>query len=385
MRAATATDRVLGSFPSRVWQRFSRRNGLLLAAGTSDQAVFAVFAGLYVAFAVVGLWLGSSRAAIDGLLGMIDGFAPGLIGIDGAPGLVADERIREVASDSAAVLGVTGFAAVIALGWTAVGWVTFLRSAVRDIFGLPPVDAHFALVKVWDFVAAILFAILLFIGGTLSTIATSALSLAFELLGMADASLLSDVASRIVTIAVVFLVDVVALVSLYRFLAGTDLPTKRVLPGSLLAGGGLVILQLLAGWLIGRAPLNPLVATFAILLGVLLWFRIAMILILLGASWVAESATSSDVAIVAESEHDRRVAEARTLVGAATVHLREARLSGVEATWFGRGKAIRAVRRAREDLAEAERRLEHAEAERRAAVEAEKRWWRMRGTPSAQR
>ncbi len=367
-RAGEVSQKVLDTFPLRVWQRFQRRNGLLLASGTSDQAVFAVFAALYIVFAVVGIWLGASRSAIDGVIDMVNGIAPGLVRVDdSSPGLVPAQQIRDVAADSAGLLSVTGVLAVLAFTWTAVGWITFLRSSVRDIFRLPPVDTNFAIVKIWDFVAAVGFALLLFTGAILSTVGTSALGFAFELLGWSDKSIWFDLAGRTVTIAVAFAVDVVMLVTLFRFLAGTDLAIRRVLPGALIGGTGLVLLQLSAGWLIGRAPSNPLVATFAVVIGLLLWFRLAMIVILVAAAWVAEAADDADIAIVALSEHDHRVGEARVLLAAAQVRVRDRQLMRAAAPWYRQSSARRSVQRAVDELAAAEARLANAQLAREEA------------------
>lgn len=361
-RAGEVSQRVIESFPVRVWQRFQQRNGLLLASGTSDQAVFAVFAALYIVFAVVGIWLGASPTAIDGVIGVVNSYAPGLVRVDDAsPGLVPAQQIRDVAADSAGLLSVTGLLAVLAFTWTAVGWITFLRSSVRDIFRLPPVDTNFAIVKIWDFVAAIGFALLLFVGAALSTVGTSALGVVFDLVGWSDTSIWYDLAARAVTITVAFAIDVVMLVSLFRFLAGTDLAIRRILPGALIGGAGLVALQLSAGWLIGRAPANPLVATFAVLLGLLLWFRLAMIVILVSAAWVAEAADDADIAIVAMSEHDHRVGEARVLLTAARVRLRDRQTTRARAPWYRQGAARRSVQRAADELAACEVRLANAE------------------------
>ena len=46
----------MGMFPVRVWRHFLQHNGFLIAAGVSYQALFSFFAGIYVAFAGVGLW-----------------------------------------------------------------------------------------------------------------------------------------------------------------------------------------------------------------------------------------------------------------------------------------------------------------------------------------
>ncbi len=84
-RATELTQRTIGSFPVRVWRRFLRRNGFLLAASISYQSLFAIFATLYTAFAAVGLWLGGSQAAIDGLIAVVNSYLPGFIAAGSTP------------------------------------------------------------------------------------------------------------------------------------------------------------------------------------------------------------------------------------------------------------------------------------------------------------
>ncbi len=358
------TRALSNSFPLRVWARFNRRNGLLLASGTSDQAVFAVFSALYIAVAVLGIWLGSSVQAVDSLLGLVNGLAPGLISFDGGPGLVSDVQVRDLAAGARPVWSVTGVVAFVVFAWTAVGWVTFLRSAVRDMFGLPAVDAHFAMVKVWDALAALGYAILLLTGGAMSAIGTSALGGVFDALGWGESLPAVALLGRSATVVVTLLVDLVVLVTLFTWLSGTDLGLRQVLPASASGAVALVILQFSAGWLLGRPPANPLIATFAILLGLFLWFRIAMIVVLLAAAWITERADETDTPIVERSEHERRIDEADLMVRAAEVRLREARLARRDAAWAARGRAIRTVTRAREELDEARERLATLEAQR---------------------
>ena len=52
-------------FPVRVWRHFLVRNGFLLSAGMSYQALFAIFAAVYVVFAVAGIWLTGNEQALN--------------------------------------------------------------------------------------------------------------------------------------------------------------------------------------------------------------------------------------------------------------------------------------------------------------------------------
>jgi len=151
-RATRLTKATLAWFPVRVWRHFLIANGFLLAAGVSYQALFATFAAIYVAFAIAGIWLGGSEQAVEAVINLINSYIPGLIADSG--GLATPDQVQQIAAQNSGVLGWTGIIALGALIWTAIGWVTFSRRAVRDIFGLPPDRRSYFLLKARDLLAA---------------------------------------------------------------------------------------------------------------------------------------------------------------------------------------------------------------------------------------
>lgn len=353
-RATELTRRTLAWFPVRVWRNFLRNNGFLLAAAISYQSLFAIFAVLYSAFAIVGISLGGSAPAIDALIAIVNSYIPGLIGTEDAAGLVSRDDVAQIAQQSAGVLAVTGAVAFVVALWTAIGFVTFTRRAVRDIFGLPFDTRNYVLLKARDFVAAALFGLALLVGAALAWIAAGAIELLFGLLGWSGYSGWLWVVSRIGSMIVAFALNTAALAGLIRFLTGTSLQWRLILPGAALGGGALVVLQLGAGLLLSYTPTNPLLATFSVVIGFLLWFRLAGIVILVAASWVALTAQDADVPIVEVTEDERRRAEHATLLHAAQIRVRDAHLARGSVPWWRRWAASREVRRAEDDLARVE-------------------------------
>ncbi len=185
--ATRLTQRTLAWFPVRVWRHFLLHNGFLLAAGVSYQALFAFFAMIYVAFAITGLWLGGSPQAIDALIDIINSYIPGLISDSTGSGLFTTEQVTAIATSSAGVLVATGVIALGAVIWTAIGFVTYARRAVRDIFGIDPDRRSYFLLKTRDLLAAIIFGIALLLGSAATAVGTWALGLAFDLLGLGTA------------------------------------------------------------------------------------------------------------------------------------------------------------------------------------------------------
>ncbi|MDX2399736.1 YihY/virulence factor BrkB family protein [Microbacterium algeriense] len=351
-RATALTRRTLGLFPVRVWRHFLQHNGFLLAAGVSYQALFAIFAAIYLAFAIAGLWLGGSEDAVNGLIAIINSYIPNLILPEG--GVVTPEQVQEIASNTTGVLSITGLIALGTVIWTAIGWVTFSRRAVRDIFGLPPDRRSYVLLKARDLLAALIFGIALVVGSVLTSASATVLSWILTQLGWDSGSDSVNVSIRIGTVLVSFALMSSALASMVRFLTGTSLHWGTIWPGALLGGGAMTVLQYGAGFLLSYTPSNPLLATFAIFIGLLLWFRVNGVVMLVAASWIAVAAQDRDLPLLAQTEAERRVAEHRALVTAARIRVRDAHAARERAPWYRAWAAARAVRAAEDELAELE-------------------------------
>ncbi|KQR36959.1 YihY/virulence factor BrkB family protein [Microbacterium sp. Leaf159] len=346
-RATALTRRTLGLFPVRVWRHFLQHNGFLLAAGVSYQALFAIFAAIYLAFAIAGLWLGGSSEAVDGMIDIINSYIPNLIQDEG--GVFTPDQVQEIAASTTGILSITGLIALGTVIWTAIGWVTFSRRATRDIFGLPPDRRSYVILKARDLLAALIFGVSLIVGSLLSSASAVALAWILSLLGW-GASLDGLTSIRIGTVLVSFAVLSAALAAMVRFLTGTSLHWGTIWPGALLGGGAMTILQFGAGFLLSYTPSNPLLATFAIFIGLLLWFRVNGVVMLVASSWIAVSAQDRDLPLLSQTEAERRQAEYRTLLEAARIRVREAHAARDDAPWYRSWQTERALRAAEKEL-----------------------------------
>ncbi len=127
--------------------------------------------------------------------------------------------------------------------------------------------------------------------------------------------MIATVVSRIVTLGVMFVLDTVVLAALYRLLAKVEIPRKRLWAGALLGAVGLGVLKTLGSVLLGGATNNPLIASFAVLAGLLIFFNFICQVILITASWIAvgleDAGIEVDPRVAAQ-----RLANARELVAA---------------------------------------------------------------------
>lgn len=351
-RATRITRRTLGWFPIRVWRHFLQHNGFLLAAGVSYQSLFTIFAAIYVGFAAIGIWLGGDDQAVDQLIAIINLYIPYLIS-DG--GLVTPGQVEAITSSSgSATLAITGAVALVVAIWTAIGFVTYARRAVRDTFGLPFDRRSYVLLKTRDLVAAIAFGLSLLVGWALVQVTVWALDVTLSLVGASPGSAWSEIVVRAMTLVVAFGINSVALAALVRYMTGTSLRWARIWPGSLLGGGAMAVLQVGAGLLLAYSPSNPLLATFAIFVGFLLWFRINGIVILVAAAWIAVATADRDLPLVELSEWERVRQEHDALVAAARIRVRRARARRDAAPWWRRPQRERQLARAERELADLE-------------------------------
>ncbi|MFT4213818.1 MAG: YhjD/YihY/BrkB family envelope integrity protein [Microbacterium sp.] len=346
-RAGALTQRTLASFPVRVWRHFLDHSGFLLAAGVSYQAMFAVFAAIYVAFAAAGIWLGASPAAINALIEGIDRYVPGIIADDG---LFTPAQVAAIATDARSVLALTGSAAVLVAVWTAIAFISFARRAVRTMLVLPPDRRGVVMLKLRDLVAALVLAAALVIGFSVGSAGTWALEAVFDAFGWDTHSHGYLILIAVASVVVSFAVYALTLGMLLRFLTGTALDLGTIRSGSLLAAAGITVLQLATGYLLGAAPRNPLMATVAIFVGLLTWFQATGVMLLSAAAWIAVAAHDRDIPLLAPSEAERRAAEHEQRIRQARERVRAARDARATTPWWRAWQADRAVRDALDDL-----------------------------------
>lgn len=350
MRAVELKDRTLAAFPVRVWRSFLQNNGFLLSAGMGYYVLFALFAILYIAFAGVGVWLGASETAIDALIQVASIYLPGLVG---EHGLITPEQVTDVAISASSALGITGAIAAVIGMWTAIGAVTYTRRAVRDIFGLPLDSRSYFLLKVRDLFAGALFGAALLVGAGLSWLGVWALELVYELFGWSTTSVAFTISVRAVSIVIALILDIAAIALLVRFLTGTSLRWRYITGGAVLGGLAMVILQLGVGLLLAWVPSNPLLASFTVVLGLLLWCRVLSIVVLIASSWMAMTAQDHDHPVALADEATARDAAIAAKIAAATDALKTALETRDQAPWYQRFAATREVRAAEHALADA--------------------------------
>jgi membrane protein len=285
---------VMGTRPVRVFLLYSQKNGTILAGGLSLTALYSIFAGIYVGFAIFGLFIQADSQLRETVVSALSTSVPGLIQSGGGSGIINIDSLVK-----SRVFGWSGTLALIILLSTAINWFGSARSAVRAVFGLPQSATFFLLLKLRDLALVIAFGLVALGSAVLSIVSTSALHFLFTLVGLGDKTVFFAVVARVVGLALVLAIDTAVLAGLYRILSGVHIPLARLLPGSLIGGVALGILKVLGSTIVGGAGKNPLLASFAIILGLLVWFGLVCQVILLSATWIAVDMDDHGVPVAA--------------------------------------------------------------------------------------
>lgn len=276
--------------PVRVFVWYLGRRGPLLSSGLSYQAIFAVFGAIWVAFAIAGAVIASRPAIQAALFDVIETSVPGLIDDGTGAGAIDIENLF-----SAGIFGWTGIIAAGVLLFTALGWLASGRDAVRAMFDLKAADTNPLLLTLKDLGLATAFGMALLLSAVLTVLSTDLLSAVFIWVGIDQRSDAAYIAVRATVLFIVLILDTIVLATFYRVVSGIAIPFRLLAQGTLIAAVALGVLKVLGTALLGGASTNPLLASFAVIIGLLIWFNLVCQVILIGSAWIAVGASDAGV------------------------------------------------------------------------------------------
>lgn len=259
----------------RAFLVYSDHDGSMLADSVTYRALFSVFASILLGFSVAGLWFGGNPEALHALGDALDKTIPGI-------GEVLD-------TDSATAPAPLTFAGIVSLGgliFAAAGAARSLRSALHQISGDEFVTKPVVTVYLRDLGVAAGLGLLIGLAAAATFVSSLGLGTITHALGISEGSQLADILGRTVGVLVIYAVDVLAIALIFTLLGGVK-PTHQALwRGSALGGMGLLVLQEFSSLFVAGATSNPLLASFAALIVLLLWFNLSAQVILIASSWI---------------------------------------------------------------------------------------------------
>lgn len=264
----------------RSFQHYSRQHGPLLSAGIGFNMFFSVTGLLTTGFAVAGIVLGGNPVLEDAVIRSVASAAPGLLQVNGGEGLVDPETLLNPSG-----LGWTALIAAVVTIFTSLGWIASVREGLRGVMQEGPLQRNAVVQKLVDAGTLLLLGVILVVSAGASLVFGTAADWFFELLRLDEA--VAGPIAAVVKIVVPLLLNCTTAAVLFRIAGGLELGRRAFVEGVLLAGAGTMVLQLFSTELLARAGNNPVLASFAIIIGLLIWFNLVSQVYLVSASWSA--------------------------------------------------------------------------------------------------
>lgn len=287
--SAAAIRWALARRPVRAVLLYSERRGPMLADSITYRALFSVFAGVLLGFSIAALWLAGNPDAWQAIINAVQSVVPGLIGEDGV--------IKTTDLQAPASLSIAGIISLVGLIGAALGAIGSLRTAVRVIAGTTHDDILFVWVILRNLLLAIGIAVAFLAAALLTFVGQLGVTWISDLLGLSADSVLVGVTVRVLSLLVVFALNTALIIGIFRLLSGVTASSRSLWSGALLGGFGLLVLQELSSLFVGGATSNPLLASFASLLALLIWLNFSSQVILIACAYIvtAEEETKDRV------------------------------------------------------------------------------------------
>jgi membrane protein len=259
----------------RAFLRYSSVRGPALADSVTYRTLFSLFAGVLLGFSIAAIALAGNPDALRAIVSSLDAAIPGLV-----------DLIDLRAINAPGTFTIAGVVSVIGLVLAAIGAIGSLRTALRTIVGFVGDDTFPLWVILRNLVLAILLGAGLAAAAAVTFLATAGLSLVSGWLGISADEPWLDVLTWALSALVVFALDTVVVAASFFALAGVRPRAKTLWTGAMLGGAGLTVLQQLSGLFVGGAGSNPLLATFASFIALLLWLNLSSQVVLIAGSYI---------------------------------------------------------------------------------------------------
>lgn len=258
----------------RAGERYSDRNGTQLAGAVTYFAFLSFFPLLALAFAVVGFLAARQVELTAYLEEALDEVLPGLsqqLPMD----QIADARV------GASVLGLLG------LLYAGLNSVSALREALHTIWLKSLKQGpNFVLRKLVDLLVMLGLGTALLFTVTFTSVMQTATVWLLSLVGL-EGSLVANLSLRALALVIAIAVNMCLFLLVFALLSGAGRPTGMMWRGALLGAVGFEILKNLAAQLLAGTLTNPVYASFAVLVGLLVWINLVMRVVMFSAAWTA--------------------------------------------------------------------------------------------------
>jgi membrane protein len=264
----------------RALARYDAANGAVLCGGMAFAALFSLFAALTIGYTVFVRILGENAELRDAVLTQVDTWVPGLVDTGDGGVLSPSDLVLSTG------LSWTSVVAVVVLLWSATGFMGALRTSVRAMFGETESVGNPATERLRQLLGFVL----LGVGALVTAAASVAVSTAVPwLLGLVGVGEGASWAVRGVGLLLAVLLDAAVVAAVIRYVGGVRPARRDLLLGSLGVGVVAGVLRLLGTEVIASsAARNALLASFAVVVTILVLVNLLARALLLASAWIAE-------------------------------------------------------------------------------------------------
>jgi membrane protein len=262
----------------KAWKRYGDSRGNLLAGGVGYFAFFSVFPAVLLAFTIFGFVLRGQPDLLEQVKDAINGMLPGFVKTASHP-----DGIIDVNTPTKAALSISGIVAAAGLVLAGTGWLSALRDAVRQIFGVEGEPGNLVLNKLRDLGVLVLLGVAILLSAVVGGIAGAAAQWAAKLVGLESQAWLLTIVALVVGIVL----DAAIIMLMLRVLTGVDVPWRGLRNAAVFGGIGLTLLKKFGALLLTSTTSNPLFLTFATVVGLLVWLNFMSRIVLISAAWAA--------------------------------------------------------------------------------------------------
>lgn len=270
--------------PARANARFGAAGGGVLTGGIAYTTIFSLFAGLTIGYTVFMAVLGGNDALRESVLETVDASFPGLVDTgDDSSGMIDPDSL--VLSSG---LGIASVVAFVVLLVSATSAMAALRTAVRAMFDAEPGGDNVVIGKLRELGGLVGIGAAVLLSATLSVATSTAADWALNLVGL-DGSTAGSVTVRALGILVAAVVDAATFCLIVVVLAGIRPAWHDLRQGALISAVGLGVVRYLGTSVVaGSVGRNALLASFAVIVTLLVWINLIARIILLAAAWTAD-------------------------------------------------------------------------------------------------
>ncbi|WP_270886350.1 YihY/virulence factor BrkB family protein [Pedococcus sp. 5OH_020] len=262
----------------RAWKRYGDSRGNLLAGGVGYFAFFSVFPAVLLAFTVFGVVLRNQPELLDRVKDSINQMLPGFVKTPSNP-----RGIINVSAPTKAALSVSGVVAVVGLVLAGTGWLSALRDAIRQIFGVKGAPGNPVLAKLRDLGVLVVLGVAIVLSAVVGSVAGAASQWLARLLGLGGQGWILTLVALVIGV----LLDASIIMVMLRLLTGVDVPRRGLRNAAVFGGLGLTLLKKFGTVLLSGTLHNALFASFALVVGLLVWLNFMSRVILVSAAWAA--------------------------------------------------------------------------------------------------